>query len=305
MTIIAILLGLAFLVAAFHIYRLKRDLAIIYKKLHIIGGQTTNMRLTTRTYDKDIRNLEIGLNEILDKYQQLLIESERASLSFRSGITNVSHDLRTPLTSALGYIQLLKSSNLSAEKHAEYVAVVESRLESLTTLMGELFDYTKVIEGKVIYQMETLDVSHLLQETILSFYEDFVQAHFEVDLKFPDTPLEVIGDKASIVRIFQNLIKNVLCHGQEFFQLEIIGNQIFFRNKIAYPESLEIDRLFERFYTSDMSRISKRTGLGLAITQELLVQMGGMISAKFQGGLIELQVTFKERVGEHGKNFNR
>ncbi len=289
---IVIFLSLAFLLSLIYIFRLKRDIASINKSLQTIKNAHTNMRLTTITFDKDVCDLSIAVNDVLDKQQQLVIESEKASNEFRQGITNISHDLRTPLTSAVGYIQMMKSNKVTESKKLEYLDIIENRLRSLTALMKELFDYTQVVEGKLDVNLEKVNIGNVLCEQLSSFYEDFSQKGFQVEVDIPNTPVFAVCDAHLLARVSQNLIKNVLAHGTERFELVVQETErtIIFRNKVADLGGLEVDRLFERFYTTDASRSSKRTGLGLAITKEIVLSMDGEISACVEGDMLSIRI---------------
>lgn len=293
MILIVIILSIALLLSLIYIFRLKKDIFFINKSLQTIKKSDTNIRLTTITFDKDICDLALNVNDVLNKQQKLVVESEKASYVFRQGMTNISHDLRTPLTSAIGYIQMLKSNNVTESKKLEYVDIIEDRLKSLTALIKELFEYTQIVEGKIPLNIEKVNVCNVLLDEVSSFYEDFSQKGFQVEVDIPNTSVFAICDVYLLRRIFQNLIKNVLVHGTEYFELIVRSTErtIVFRNKVVDLEKVEVDRLFERFYTADASRSSKRTGLGLAITRELVLQLGGDIKAYIEEDILNICIT--------------
>ena len=243
----------------------------------------TNMRATTETFDKNISELCDTINDILDKQKKIMAAGEKSNREFRQAITNISHDLRTPLTSAIGYVQMLKSGNTPDGKMQEYLNIVEYRLKSLSNLMNGLFEYTQIVEGKMSRNIEKVNVCNILRDTISAYYEDFSAKNFAVEVDIPDTPVYVLCDAGSLKRVAQNLIQNVLAHGVERFKLtaEAQNNtvSVTFQNKVSDIGALDVERLFERFYTADLSRSGSSTGLGLAITKELIQNMGGEISA--------------------------
>jgi len=241
------------------------------------------MRATTETFDKNISELCDTINDILDKQKKIMAAGEKSNREFRQAITNISHDLRTPLTSAIGYVQMLKSGNTPDGKMQEYLNIVEYRLKSLSNLMNGLFEYTQIVEGKMSRNIEKVNVCNILRDTISAYYEDFSAKNFAVEVDIPDTPVYVLCDAGSLKRVAQNLIQNVLAHGVERFKLtaEAQNNtvSVTFQNKVSDIGALDVERLFERFYTADLSRSGSSTGLGLAITKELIQNMGGEISA--------------------------
>lgn len=277
-----------------YILRLKGDVRKIKISLQKIKGTDTNIRLTTSTFDRDITGLILEVNEILNQQQEILINSERVNREFLQGITNISHDLRTPLTSASGYIELIKSKNLDDKKRFEYLEMVHGRLMALAHLMDELFDYTQIIENKTDLKLQAINVCSLISDELASFYDTLTQAGFEVVVDIPNQVIMLITDPENLRRIVWNLMSNMAKHGVEFFRVKVNSDGVMtFTNKVANANELEVERLFERFYTSDTSRTSQKTGLGLAITKALVEKMGGEIHAWLDGNMLNIKVDMK------------
>ena len=291
MVFLVVFLSAAFLWSIVYVLRLKRDVRSIKGSLQKIKEMDTNMRLTTSTFDKEVMGLAQEMNEILDRQKEVRMESERVNREFRQGVTNISHDLRTPLTSASGYIGLIRSDKISDEKKLEYLEVVEGRLISLANLMSELFEYTQIVEGKIKLDLELVDACDLVREEIASFYDALVEGDLDVTVDIPETAVHLIIDRARLQRVVQNLMANVVKHGNDFLIVKVSPNGILtFANKVADLKGLDVDRMFERFYTSDVSRNSQKTGLGLAITKALVEQMGGKVVASLEDDLLTIDV---------------
>jgi len=291
MVFLVVFLSVAFLWSIVYVLRLKRDVRSIKGSLQKIKEMDTNMRLTTSTFDKEVMGLAQEMNEILDRQKEVRMESERVNREFRQGVTNISHDLRTPLTSASGYIGLIRSDKISDEKKLEYLEVVEGRLISLANLMSELFEYTQIVEGKIKLDLELVDACDLVREEIASFYDALVEGDLDVTVDIPETAVHLIIDRARLQRVVQNLMANVVKHGNDFLIVKVSPNGILtFANKVADLKGLDVDRMFERFYTSDVSRNSQKTGLGLAITKALVEQMGGKVVAWLEDDLLTIDV---------------
>ena len=272
---------------------LKRDIKKLNKRLETIKSADTNMRLTTETFDKDIVELCNNVNALLDEQRKAAVESEKSNREFRQAITNISHDIRTPLTSAIGYIQMMKSGEISGDKQQEYLDVIEHRLKSLSGLINDLFEYTQIVEGKAAQNIEKVNLCNVLRDIVSVYYGDFMEKKFAVDVSIPDSPVYILCDAGYIRRAVQNLVQNVLAHGTEHFRLSLVGGEIIFQNKVANPETLEPARLFERFYTADLSRSGNTAGLGLAIVKELVRSMGGEVSAALEGDALTVCVKLK------------
>jgi len=297
MIIAIILLSLALIFCAALAVLLKRDVRMLNHILQKIEKSDTNMRATTETFDKDISELCNSVNDILDKQKQIVIASEKSNREFRQAITNISHDLRTPLTSAIGYVQMLKSGNTTDVQKLEYLGIIETRLKSLSNLMNELFEYTQIIEGKITQNVEKINICNVLRDTISAYYNDFITKNFNVEINIPDAPVYVLCDANSLKRISQNLIQNVLVHGVEYFNMTVdIKNDgvcVIFKNKVLNISELDTDRLFDRFYTADLSRNGSSTGLGLAIAKELIFNIGGAINAYTENDILNICVILK------------
>lgn len=278
--IIAILIIMLILCIT-RILRMQKDIQSINKSLKHIKESDTNIQLTTSTFYKDVCNLSITMNEILEKQKQIRIASENSNREFRQAITNISHDLKTPLTSAIGYIQMIQADGISEDKKIEYLHIVEYRLKSLSNLTNELLEYSKIIEGKIPMNYEQINISNLLRDIISSFYDQLTQHNYTVKINIPDEALYSLGDIASFERIFTNLIQNALRFGTNTFDISLDREKktILFSNKIANTQELDVELLFDRFYIADKSRNSKSTGLGLAIVKELINSMGGTINS--------------------------
>ena len=266
---------------------IKNDIKQLNKQLETIIKSDTNMRLTTETFDKDITELCNNVNAVLDERRRVAVESERSNTELKRAITNISHDLRTPLTSAIGYLQMAKESG-----DLQHLNIIEERLKSLTTLMNALFEYTKIIEGRVEYNSEKLNLCNILRDILSQFYGDFTAKGFEVKIDIPDEPIYAICDKSAVERVVQNLVKNALKHGFGQFELTANTHELMFCNRVKDIVHLDVDKMFERFYTADLSRSSGNTGLGLAIARELAVGMGWRIMAETEGEVLVVRVVF-------------
>ena len=290
MIIAVIILTLALIVCAAVLILLKRDIRRLNQNLRIIEKSDTNTQATTETFDKDISELCIIINDILTKQKKIMAASEKSNREFRQAITNISHDLRTPLTSAIGYIQMIKSEETPDSKKQEYLDIIEQRLKSLSKLMNDLFEYTQIAEGKITQNIEKINICNLLRDIISEYYGDFMAKNFTVEIDIPDSPIYILCDVSLLKRIVQNLIQNAVKHGTEYFKLTVADNTVIFKNKVLNIEQIDADRLFERFYTANLSRSGNTTGLGLAIVKEIAQNIGSGINASLEGDMLSICV---------------
>jgi signal transduction histidine kinase len=222
----------------------------------------------------------------------VLFEKTRAEADLKRAVTNISHDLRTPLTSAFGYLQMLEGGAADTESGKRYLEIIRGRLESLLSLMNSLFEFAKIIEGNTVFNIQKINVGSLLREALTVCYPELMERGFEVEADIPDEPVFYYCDSDSFLRVLLNLIKNVYIHGKDYLRIELREGLITISNKAGSLEAMDASRIFERFYTSDASRSSKNTGLGLAIAKELVTRMGGEISAEVEGEMLTVRVVW-------------
>lgn len=295
MIVAMLLLTVVLLVIAAYIILLKRDIRSVSRKLDEIMQSTTNSKVTVQTYDSDVSDLANQINSLLEQQKQTQVTAQKMSRELKQAITNVSHDLKTPLTSALGYLQMAKSNKTLPKKKAEYLTIVEMRLESLSFLLEELFEFSKIYEGKIEFHPDRVNASNLLREVLSLYYEDFTSKNVTPVLHFTRDPVYVMADVNMLKRIFQNLIQNALVHGTDYFGVAVEqGARLTFVNSVENTENLDASRLFERFYTADLSRNSNTTGLGLAICKELVERQGGEINARIEGNKLVISIDIEE-----------
>lgn len=278
---IIMILIVMLIICMIRLVRMRKDIRALNRSLGHIQENNTNQQLTTTTFYKDICSLSNTMNKILEKYTQIRIASEKSNREFHQAITNISHDLRTPLTSAIGYLQMIQSGKIAEDKKAEYLRIIEYRLKVLSDLTDNLLEYSRLIEAAGPIEFEKINVNNLLRNTISTFYDQFIEQEYQVIIDIPDQVLYARGDEASFERIFMNLIQNALRYGTQVFEvsLDVKAAKLKFRNKIADPQGFDVKQILDRFYTADDSRSNKSVGLGLAIVKELVSKMGGSTRA--------------------------
>lgn len=274
----------------------RKQIGHIRKELELLQGSDTNYRLTSLISVGKTGELTGDINAVLGKYRENELKMDRENRIYRESLSSISHDIRTPLTSAKGYLQMAQNPQVEKEKREFYLRTAEMRLDYLTDLLNQLFEYTRIEAGEMEFVMEEINPVNLFAETLSMFYGDFKEKGWEPVAELSREPLKILADRHAFVRIGENLMKNALVHGTgEFrFVLERQGDSMYLQvsNLTESIEQEDLDKIFDRFYTKDTSRTRKTTGLGLAIVKRFAEHMGGRVGAGLEEGRFKIEVWF-------------
>ena len=267
----------------------------VQKQIDFLVDRDTQTEIMLEKTDGSIDALVISINRLLDKYRNTGQAIERSDMLFRDTITSLSHDLRTPLATANGYIQLLQEEKLGTKQQA-YLHIARDRISAVKLLLDQLFEFARIESDELKLNCKSVDVHSVLRDAIASYYSDFEQKDCIPDIAIPNLPAVIWADSDALTRIFSNVIYNALIHGDKDYKITAVVEQsnsiIAIQNTSDSIQQEDIAHLFDRFYTTDQSRSKKTTGLGLAIAQKLVLRMDGSISAKLQNGVFSIQIIF-------------
>ena len=267
----------------------------ITKQLEEIKNiENTNKLVTVIAKQKYIVELVNMVNSLIKDNRKSKIQIKKVNNNFRKSIINISHDLRTPLTTSGGYLQILQSS-LTDPEHLEYLSIILERQDMVSNLLNQLFEYVRIESGEITYQHKPVDAKKIFIETLTVFYDDFYKIGQEPVIKLADEDCTIIGDDQGLKRIFSNIIFNSLAHGQGEYSFEICKTEegnitLTFSNRSEAMSEEDLDLIFERFYTKDQAR--KTTGLGLAIAKEITKSLNGIIKVSYNDGLFSIAISF-------------
>ncbi|MGM7634320.1 sensor histidine kinase [Bacillus sp. Hm123] len=284
-TMILILLGVIFLQ-----YRMQKSkdeqLRYTYEKLQEIAGKQTAEKLLVVTDDRELQKLLVAINGLLEAKQKTNADHAKVEISMRKMLSNVSHDLKTPLTVILGYIEILQTDpTLSEEERQALLKKVQLKTHELMELIHKFFDLAKLESGDQRIELTRINVNEVCQANILSFYDVLTTKGFAVPIDLPEAPLYALGNEEVLGRILNNLISNAIAYGGDGKTLgmtvrneeKLVCIDIWDKGK-GISES-HIDKVFERMYTLEDSRnrLYQGSGLGLTITKRLVEALGGEI----------------------------
>lgn len=288
---------LTFLAAAWALNnRLYTDLGQLLGQIGAMAGGDLSVR-TSLDARSDLYPASCQLGEISESLQTILDKQMRAERMKIDLITNVSHDLKTPLTSMIGYVDLLKQEPLS-DAAQDYVEVLSSRMESLKDMIQDIFDLSKSTSGTAELHLETLDMKKLLEQTLGDMEDAIKSSGMVIREAMPEMPLKFTGDGKKMYRVLQNLIGNALKYSLAGTRIYIIAErrasqvQVTIKNTAAYEMDFTSEEIMERFARGDKSRNTEGHGLGLAIAESFVKNMKGGLQVTVDGDQFKVQLTF-------------
>ena len=249
----------------------------------------TNTLIDLSTRDPYMRKLAADINVQLRLLRREHHRYQQGDLELKEAVTNISHDLRTPLTAINGYLDLLDREEKS-ENVQRYLYQIKNRTEALKQLTKELFRYSVVTSSQKL-NLESVDLVRALEESLLSFYGVMEEKGIQPEIELPEEPVFRELDAGAVSRIFSNIIGNALKYSDGDLSVVMDGNEtITFANTAHNLNAVTTGRLFDRFYTVEASRNS--TGLGLSIAKLLVERMGGSIEASYDNNKLQIKITF-------------
>lgn len=277
----------------------KNEIRNITNNLKEINETRTNKKIMLSSPNHGVENLAKEINKTIEQKQRTEIQYKNMDLELRQAIANISHDLRTPLTSIIGYIQLMKDKSLTLEEKDQYADIVLKRGKSLQMLISSFFDLSRLEAKEYSFELKHVNISDILCELIASYYNDFLNRGIEPEIHIDQLTQQVIADENGVRRIFTNLLQNALKYGEKFIAVssKLQNNYIVTRFTNDAPQLThdDVEHLFERFFTGDRMRSGQNTGLGLAISKALALQMGSTIDAELIDGNLSIIIKWKIR----------
>lgn len=272
-----------------------REVRYLVRQLeHIEDG--SHMKLTSRIRNKSFLLLYRRLNRIFAAHQTKEMEYLHSQKQLKQTISSIAHDIRTPLTGAAGYLQILSESTQDP-KLERYEEIIGKRLEELKEMLEELFLYTKLTSPDFELECTNIAVFPVLSDSMISMYHLFEEKGLSPIVDFQEEELYLTANQEALGRIFRNLINNALLHGGGSLVVSQRGNVIEFCNPLSEQngetgQAIDPSQLFERFYKADQARRKGSSGLGLAIVKELMMRMGGSVEARLENRQLVIALKF-------------
>ena len=250
----------------------------------------TNTQIDISSRDKDMCRLASAINTQLRILRQEHLRYHQGDTELKNAVTNISHDLRTPLTAICGYIDIMEKTEIS-EQQARYLGIIKERTELMKQLTEELFRYSVIVSDNEKTETETLLINQVLEDSIMGYYAVLTEKGIHPDVNITDKQITAELNKEYLSRIFSNLLNNAVKYSDG--DLDIIlsdTGEITFSNTAKGLSAVDAEQLFDRFYTVEAAHHS--TGLGLSIARTLVRRMGGTITAEYADSRLRIKLKF-------------
>lgn len=281
-----LLLVLLNIILAFSLFSWKRQICEITKQI------SENKKLRISLSNKQIVKLAGIINEKNDLEQKTKVKIIQEKEQLKHSIANISHDLRTPLTSIQGYLTLLKDCE-DKEEQEHYFSVIQAKTDYLTELLQIFYDLSLIESDDYILGIEKIDVNRIVTDCLIDKYNELKE--LTPTIKIENTPVWIIGNAVACKRIIDNLVTNAIRYSDDYIEIVMDADGIFtVKNTTSELKNIDVNILFQKFYTVDTSRSNGNTGLGLYIVKELLNKIeGGIKEISYKNNILTVSVYFK------------
>ncbi len=285
-------LGLFAAALLIHLLLLRHSITEVAKGLEDKLNTDTNTLISISSGDRAVRALAAGINDQLKLLRRERLRLQSGNDELKAAITNVSHDLRTPLTAMCGYLELMEREP-QTENGKRYLAVIRERADAMRALSEELFSYSVTASAAEEPKSETVNVNTILEQSLIGFYGAMSARGIVPQINICASAVMRTADADALRRIFDNIISNAVKYSDGDFAVALDENgTATFTNGAAGLSRVQAERLFDRFFTVETARSS--TGLGLSIAKQLTEKLGGSIRAEYGGGKLQIRLSLPQ-----------
>ncbi|GFN36953.1 sensor histidine kinase [Tepidimicrobium xylanilyticum] len=256
----------------------------------------TDKKIDITFLNREIESIASEINNLIDLHIQSNTEKKSAERQLKQAIANMSHDLRTPLTSILGYIQLMEDDEISDEERKQYLKIAKDRTKRLQTLLNDFFELSVIESVDYSLKLENLNIKSIVEETIINLYDKFNEKQIVPDIQMPKEKVSINADESATKRVIENLVSNAIKYSYRNIAIILEKSKttvdLTISNDAENLTEKDVELFFDRFYMADQTRSGKGTGLGLSIAQSLMDKMNGELSAELKDGYLHMKCSW-------------
>lgn len=293
---VCVILALTVLSLSIRISVIRREMRNIKKELILTRDKNYNRQLTVTLIDKSLSEMTTEINRNLDYQKALKLKTEKAELSLRQSVSDIAHDLRTPLTAIKGNIQLLEREEQLSPRSRDYLRICAEKSDAMKAMADDFFELSVLESDNSAAQLEKTDITALLMQFIAD-NEGVIRTHnLTPEIIFPEKSIFVMADRMMLTRMLGNLLNNVIKYANNSFTISIEEKNdcvLTFSNTVPADRVFDTDMLFERTYRGDKARQGGGAGLGLYIVKLLAEKQNARVSAEKTGNILSMRIVFK------------
>lgn len=283
------------LVLTVYILMMKRQLKEVKKELRKTADDSYDRQITVSLFDKDVNELTAEINKCIENQKHLKMEAQRSENELKQSISDIAHDIRTPLSVIKGDLQLVREDAGLPERCGGYIDTCLEKAEQIKEMSDEFFDLAVIESDSTVVELSRINLTNLLMKFIADNEGLIRMSRLTPDISLPESTVFVMADEALVLRILGNLLGNVVKYSKDTFGIRLTSaGSITVSNPLGNENIPELDKLFDRTYRSDKSRNGKGAGLGLYIVKLLAQKLNAETSADINGSIISITVRFKE-----------
>lgn len=296
-TMIAIFIALFILI---RLIFLKKEIRRVTEQLQERHHDEIDTKISLTFFDKDLEKMAKEINVQIDETKKANAQKRRTENELKQAISNISHDIRTPMTSILGYIQFLEDDNVPSEIRKEYILIVKNGALRLKVLLEDFFELSVIESTDYPLKLEFIQLNDLVLEVLVGFYEEFNQKNIQPTINIPKDDIRVKADSSAVKRVIENLVTNALKHSTGNVTITLKSTESFIELMISNPtlqlKEEDLFYLFDRFYKADQARKGKGTGLGLSIAKSLMEKMNGSLTAELKENQLVMKCSWENPI---------
>lgn len=298
---LCILLFLLCVLLVIYLINLKGEMKNIKRELGETKAMSYNRQLTVSLFDRDLTELSSQINDNLDYQKKLKLEAEQSETRLKQSVSDIAHDLRTPLTVIKGNLQLLSENETLTEKDRNYINTCMDKADMLKCMVDDFFEMSLLESDGQAMQMKEINGTNIIMQFIAD-HEAVIRAHnLEPDIRLPEKSVMLLADEQMLTRMLGNLLGNVLKYAEQRFVIAMELKEkddktfcdISFSNKLSEDACIDVTHLFDRTYRGNRARTGQGAGLGLYIVQLLAQKQGAEVYAEEAGDMLSIHMLFK------------
>lgn len=299
---VCILLFLFCVVLIVYLFNLKREMKNIKRELCETKAKSYNRQLTVSLFDRDLTEMSSQINDNLDYQKKLKLEAERSETRLKQSVSDIAHDLRTPLTVIKGNLQLLSENGMLTEKDRSYLNICMDKADMLKGMVDDFFEMSLLESDGQAVQLKEINGTNIIMQFVAD-HEAVIREHnLEPDIRLPEKSVMLLADEQMLIRMLGNLLGNVLKYAEQEFVISMELKEkdgtafcdIAFSNKLLEDACIDVTHLFDRTYRGSRARTGQGAGLGLYIVRLLAEKQGAEVYAEEEGGRLCTHMLFRQ-----------